>query len=234
MLAIDSLNVRYGPAEALTDVSIDVPSAQVTAVIGANGAGKSTLLRCIAGLVPAQSGCVVLDGLDITGMSPEVLARKGLVLVPEGRSTIPELTVTENLDLGGLIKPRAVRKERRAYVFDLFPRLAERARVHADALSGGERQQLAIGRALMSEPRYLLLDEPSLGLAPLIVTQILQLVRSLAVETGLTVLLVEQNAATALRMASQGAVLHLGRVVAQGPAADLAADSGLRHAYLGY
>lgn len=234
MLVVQGLTVRYGPVEALTNVSLVVPRGQVTAVIGANGAGKSSLLRTIAGLVPITSGDIHFDGQRITGKAPEVLARQGLTLVPEGRSTIPELTVLENLELGGLIRPRTERRESLAYVFDLFPRLAERAKVRADALSGGERQQLAIGRALMSKPRLLLLDEPSLGLAPLIVTQILELVSELAKETGLSVLLVEQNAATALRVATTGYVLHLGQVVASGPAHQLATDSELRHAYLGY
>lgn len=234
MLLAQGLTVRYGPVEALTNVSLAVPRGQVTAVIGANGAGKSSLLRTIAGLVPVASGDIHFDGRRITGKPPEVLARQGLILVPEGRSTIPELTVVENLELGALIRPRQERRESLAYVFDLFPRLAERAGVRADALSGGERQQLAIGRALMSKPTMLLLDEPSLGLAPLIVTQILELVSGLAQETGLSVLLVEQNAATALRVATTGYVLHLGKVVATGPARQLAADSELRHAYLGY
>lgn len=234
MLVVSDLAVRYGAVEALRGVSITAPAGEVTAVIGANGAGKSSLMRAIAGLVPITAGTVTCDGVDITGRPPQVLARDGLVLVPEGRSTIAELTVRENLELGGLIRSRAERKQRLGYVMDLFPRLAERSGVHADVLSGGERQQLAIGRALMSSPRYLLLDEPSLGLAPLIVTQILELVRDLARDTGLAVLLVEQNAATALRVAVTGAVLNLGSVVATGPARELAADSGLRHAYLGY
>ncbi len=234
MLEIDDLSLSYGPVEAVRGVSLRVPAGQVTAVIGANGAGKSSLLRCVAGLVAPSSGRVTLDGADVTAHAPEALVRRGLVLVPEGRSTIPELTVRDNLDLGGLTRPRAERRETSAEVLDLFPRLAERLHVHASALSGGERQQLAIGRALMSRPRVLLLDEPSLGLAPLIVTQILELVARLARETDLAVLLVEQNAATALRVADDGAVLHLGSVVAAGPAAELAEDEGLRHAYLGY
>jgi branched-chain amino acid transport system ATP-binding protein len=160
--------------------------------------------------------------------------RSGVVLVPEGRSTIPELTVVENLDLGGLWRDTAARKASKAEAFDLFPILAERSRNRADTLSGGERQQLAIARALMCAPTCLLLDEPSLGLAPLIVRHILDLVHRLATQTNLAVLLVEQNAVTALRVAAHGIVLNLGRVVMAGPAAEIASHKDLRHAYLGY
>ena len=160
--------------------------------------------------------------------------RSGIAMVPEGRSTIPELSVEENLRLGGLWRTQAQRNASEAKVFGLFPILQERRHLRADTLSGGERQQLAIGRALMCGPQVLLLDEPSLGLAPLIVTQILELVRDRARETNLAVLLVEQNAVTALRVARTGMVLNLGRVVQQGPAAEIASDEQLRHAYLGY
>lgn len=234
MLGIEHLSVSYGPVKALTDVSIEVPPGQVTAVIGANGAGKSTLMRTLAGLVKPESGQVTLDGDSITGRRPEDIVRAGVALVPEGRSTIPELTVDENIRLGGLWRPKVDRDVGHREVLDLFPVLGQRLRMRADTLSGGERQQLAIGRALMSRPRVLLLDEPSLGLAPLIVTQILELVSRLATETGIAVLLVEQNAVTALRVAQVGVVLNLGRVVMSGTAADIASDEQLRHAYLGY
>lgn len=234
MLGIEHLSVSYGPVKALTDVSIQVPPGQVTAVIGANGAGKSTLMRTLAGLVKSESGQVTLDGIAITGRRPEDIVRAGVALVPEGRSTIPELTVDENIRLGGLWRPKTDRDVGHQEVLDLFPVLGQRLRMRADTLSGGERQQLAIGRALMSRPRVLLLDEPSLGLAPLIVTQILELVSRLATETGIAVLLVEQNAVTALRVAQVGVVLNLGRVVMSGTAADIASDEQLRHAYLGY
>jgi branched-chain amino acid transport system ATP-binding protein len=234
MLSITELSVNYGPVKALTHVSLDVPRGEVTAVIGANGAGKSTLMRTLAGLVKPASGSATLDGRTLTGHKPEDVVRMGVSLVPEGRSTVPELTVDENLRLGGMWRSRTDRAQSHAEVFDLFPVLAQRKSLRADTLSGGERQQLAIGRALMCAPECLLLDEPSLGLAPLIVTQILELVSRLAKEANLAVLLVEQNAVTALRVASQGVVLNLGQVVMAGAAAEIASHEELRHAYLGY
>ncbi len=233
-LVVQDLSVRYGAVQALDAVSLVAPRGEVTAVIGANGAGKSSLLRALAGLTAPTSGTVTLDGEPLTGLPPEVVVRRGLALVPEGRSTIPELTVDENLRLGGLWRPSSDRSAALAEVFDLFPVLAERRRSHAATLSGGERQQLAIGRALMSRPTCLLLDEPSLGLAPLIVTQILDLVHRLATQTDLAVLLVEQNAVTALRMAHTAVILNLGTVVKSGIASELAGDEELRMAYLGY
>lgn len=234
MLTVENLSVSYGSVQALNDVSLTVPPGRVTAVIGANGAGKSTLMRTLAGLVRPRSGTIRMNGEDITGMSPEDVVRRGVALVPEGRSTIPDLTVAENLRLGGLWRTNAQRSVSESRVYALFPILAERSSMRADTLSGGERQQLAIGRALMCGPQTLLLDEPSLGLAPLIVTQILELVERLARESGMAVLLVEQNAATALRVAKTGIVLNLGQIVMSGKAAEIAADEQLRHAYLGY
>ena len=234
MLEVENLSVSYGPVKALTNVSLTVPPGRVTAVIGANGAGKSTLMRTLAGLVKPAEGRILMNGQDITGWSPEEVVRTGIALVPEGRSTIPDLTVLENLRLGGMWRSHAQRTASENKVFSLFPILAERKSLGADTLSGGERQQLAIGRALMCGPQTLLLDEPSLGLAPLIVTQILHLVEKMARESGLAVLLVEQNATTALRIARTGIVLDLGNIVMSGPAADIASDEQLRHAYLGY
>jgi len=234
MLEVENLSVSYGPVKALTNVSLTVPPGRVTAVIGANGAGKSTLMRTLAGLVKPAEGRILMNGQDITGWSPEEVVRTGIALVPEGRSTIPDLTVLENLRLGGMWRSHAQRTASENKVFSLFPILAERKSLGADTLSGGERQQLAIGRALMCGPQTLLLDEPSLGLAPLIVTQILHLVEKMARESGLAVLLVEQNATTALRIARTGIVLNLGNIVMSGPAADIASDEQLRHAYLGY
>ncbi|MBU6244572.1 MAG: ABC transporter ATP-binding protein [Actinomycetales bacterium] len=234
MLTVSELSVSYGAVRALANVSLTVPPGEVTAVIGANGAGKSTLMRTLAGLVRPAAGSATLDGQPITGRKAEDIVRMGLALVPEGRSTIPDLTVEENLRLGGLWRNRSDRAASQAEVFDLFPILGQRRHLRADTLSGGERQQLAIGRALMAKPRCLLLDEPSLGLAPLIVTQILELVSGLARNSGLAVLLVEQNAVTALRVATTGIVLNLGEIVQTGPAADIASDEQLRHAYLGY
>ena len=234
MLEVENLSVSYGTVKALTNVSLTVPPGRVTAVIGANGAGKSTLMRTLAGLVKPAEGRILMNGQDITGWSPEEVVRTGIALVPEGRSTIPDLTVLENLRLGGMWRTHAQRTASENKVFSLFPILAERKSLGADTLSGGERQQLAIGRALMCGPQTLLLDEPSLGLAPLIVTQILHLVEKMARESGLAVLLVEQNATTALRIARTGIVLNLGNIVMSGPAADIASDEQLRHAYLGY
>ncbi len=234
MLSITDLSVHYGPVQALSHVSLDVPRGEVTAVIGANGAGKSTLMRTLAGLVKPESGSASLDGKVLTGHRAEDVVRMGVALVPEGRSTVPELTVDENLRLGGLWRSKADRAATHAEVFDMFPVLGDRRKLRADTLSGGERQQLAIGRALMCDPQCLLLDEPSLGLAPLIVTQILELVKRLASEVNIAVLLVEQNAVTALRVAHTAVVLNLGQVVMSGTASDIASHEELRHAYLGY
>jgi branched-chain amino acid transport system ATP-binding protein len=234
MLEIQNLSVSYGAVQALKSMTLNVPRGEVTAVIGANGAGKSTLMRTLAGLVKPQSGEVTFDGKPINGLKPEDIVRMGIALVPEGRSTIPELSVEENLRLGGLWRKKDERTAAKQRVFRLFPILEERQNLRADTLSGGERQQLAIGRALMSDPKCLLLDEPSLGLAPMIVTQILELVSQLAKESDIAVLLVEQNAVTALRVATTGVVLNLGEVVKSGPAAEISSDEELRHAYLGY
>ena len=234
MLRIDGLCVNYGAVEALKNVSLDVPHGRVTAVIGANGAGKSTLMRTLAGLEKPLAGRVLFNDEDITGGKPEDIVRTGIALVPEGRSTIPDLTVEENLKLGGMWRTHAQRATSLTRVYSLFPVLGERRDLGADTLSGGERQQLAIGRALMTGPQALLLDEPSLGLAPLIVTQILELVEQTARDSGLAVLLVEQNAARALRVAKTGIVLNLGEIVKSGPAQEIAQDEELRHAYLGY
>lgn len=234
MLRIDGLSVNYGAVEALKNVSLDVPHGRVTAVIGANGAGKSTLMRTLAGLEKPLAGQVLFNDEDITGGKPEDIVRTGIALVPEGRSTIPDLTVEENLKLGGMWRTHAQRATSLTRVYSLFPVLGERRDLGADTLSGGERQQLAIGRALMTGPQALLLDEPSLGLAPLIVTQILELVEQTARDSGLAVLLVEQNAARALRVAKTGIVLNLGEIVKSGPAQEIAQDEELRHAYLGY
>jgi branched-chain amino acid transport system ATP-binding protein len=232
MLAIEDLTTEYGPVRAVDHVSLQVPPGSVTAVLGANGAGKSSLLRTITGLVRPSSGRVMLDDQDITNLSVEDIVRRGVAHVPEGRGVITELTVEENLRLGGLWRGRDAAPVKEIY--GLFPRLEERSGQPASRLSGGERQMLSIGRALVARPRVLLLDEPSLGLAPLLVAQIMAMVRRLADSLGLAVLLVEQNARSALSISERGVVLNLGRVVADLGAAELAADERLRHAYLGF
>jgi branched-chain amino acid transport system ATP-binding protein len=232
MLTVEGLNTSYGAVRALDSVSLTVEPGKITAVLGANGAGKTTLLRTISGLVRAGAGTISLDGLDITRMPVEQIVRNGVAHVPEGHGVIPELTVDENLRLGSLHRGRQAAPLREIY--GLFPRLAERRTQPASRLSGGERQMLAIGRAIISRPRVLLLDEPSLGLAPRIVAQIMGLARSLADTLGLSVLLVEQNARSAMSVADRVVVLNLGRVVADQPPESLAADERLRHAYLGF
>jgi branched-chain amino acid transport system ATP-binding protein len=234
MLEVDNLETAYGPVRALDGVSFAVPAGSIVAVLGANGAGKSSLLRTISGLVRCRAGRVLLEGRDISGAAVEEIVRLGLAHVPEGRGVITELTVEENLRLGGLWRREGPHGSAAREVFELFPRLDERRRQPAHTLSGGERQMLAIGRALMSRPRLLLLDEPSLGLAPRLAAQILGLLRTLRERSGLTVLLVEQNAKGALSVADRGIVLALGRIVAQDEPAKLAADEKLRHAYLGF
>ena len=208
---------------------------KIVAVIGANGAGKTTLLRTISGLMRPNSGSISWNGNEISGQRPEQIVRSGIAHVSEGKSVIPELTVKENLLLGSLWrKNRDETSKTLANVYKLFPRIEERLSQRADTLSGGERQMLAIGRAMMSKPKLLLLDEPSLGLAPLVVEQIFQTISLLSKEMGLSVVLVEQNAMGALETADFGVVLNLGSLVTQGIASDLLNDSAVRAAYLGY
>jgi branched-chain amino acid transport system ATP-binding protein len=232
VLEVDGLTTEYGPVRAVNQVSFEVEAGSVTAVLGANGAGKTSLLRTITGLVRPSAGNVIFDGRDITRCRVEEIVRRGVSLVPEGRGVIAELTVEENLRLGGLWRGRGAAPLDEIY--ELFPRLRERNKQRASSLSGGERQMLSIGRALMGRPRALLLDEPSLGLAPLLVAQIMGMIRRLADTLELAVLLVEQNARSALSIANRGIVLGLGSVVADQSPEELVANERLRHAYLGF
>lgn len=237
MLKVENLVTKFGSVVALDGVSLVAAESKITTVIGANGAGKSTLLRTISGLEHGASGTITWQGESIVGLRPEEIVRRGIAHVPEGHAVISELTVAENIEMGSLFRRRKFKSDVAAAmdeVYQLFPRLQERRSQLAGTLSGGERQMLAISRALVSRPKLLLLDEPSLGLAPLVVEQIIDSVNHLCRSTGLTVLLVEQNANTALGVADHGVLLALGKVVADRPAAELKADATLRAAYLGY
>ena len=234
-LNVSNLTVHHGAICAINQVSIQVPTGSLAAIIGSNGAGKTTLLRTLSGLNHPTHGEITWNGQSIIGIKPEMLVRKGISHVSEGKSVIPELTVQENLEIGALW--RRNKKEMNASrnsVVDIFPRLGERFSQRADTLSGGERQMLALGRSLMSKPELLLLDEPSLGLAPLVVAQIFQSIRDLTTSMGITVLLVEQNAMGALKIADVGIVLNLGSVAVAGDASALIDDPQVRTAYLGY
>ena len=234
-LVVSNLSVHHGAIKAVNGVSFSVQVGELAAVIGANGAGKTTLLRALSGLNKSVSGSATWNGEEILHVKPEMLVRRGISHVSEGKSVIPELTVRENLNLGAIWRKNSAEAETtKNSILETFPRLAERISRSADTLSGGERQMLAIGRALMSRPQLLLLDEPSLGLAPLVVAQIFQSIRDLAATMNLTVILVEQNAMSALKIADVGIVLNLGSVAAQGPAPSLIADPQVRAAYLGY
>ena len=233
MLSVERLEVRYGGVRALKGVSLEVPEGSVVTLIGANGAGKTTTLRAISGLVPWAAGDVRLGGRSLRGCSPEAIARLGVVQVPEGRRIFRELSVEENLRVGAYL----LRDQRRVQanleaMLEMFPRLRERRRQPGGTLSGGEQQMLAFARALMSEPRLLLLDEPSLGLAPQLVREVAERIRGFR-DRGLTILLVEQNANVALEIADRGYVLELGQIALSGDADELRSSRRVREAYLG-
>jgi branched-chain amino acid transport system ATP-binding protein len=240
MLEVVDLTMDYGPVRALDKVTLNAPKGSITAVLGANGAGKTTLLRAVSGLLRPTSGTITLAGQQIQRHRVEDIARLGVAHLPAGQGIIPELKVEENLRLGGLISKASSgrRSDDLAHVYEMFPVLSERRAAAASALSGGERQMLVIGRALMGRPQVMLLDEPSLGLAPRTVAQIMAVLRQLRDETGRTVLLVEQNARSALSIADRVVVLDLGRVVIDEDAGKVASDHRLmdriRHAYLGF
>jgi branched-chain amino acid transport system ATP-binding protein len=234
-LVVSNLSVSHGAISALRGIDFSVEVGQLAAVIGANGAGKTTLLRTLSGLKDAISGNATWKDREILGKRPDELVRRGISHVSEGKSVIPELSVKENLILGGIWRgKKSDTAEAINEVVELFPRLGERMSQSANTLSGGERQMLAIGRALVSRPKLLLLDEPSLGLAPIVIEQIFQTIDQLRHRLGLTVLLVEQNAMSALEIADIGVIINLGEVVATGPANELINDPALRAAYLGY
>ena len=233
MLKIDELKVSYGGIEAVKGITFQVPERKIVTLIGANGAGKSTTLRTIAGLVRPAAGRIHLQGEDITGLSPDRIVPKGITLVPEGRRVFPDLTVLENLKLGAYLrKDKAEIEKDLKWVFELFPRLEERSWQSAGTLSGGEQQMLAVGRALMSRPKLMMLDEPSLGLAPLVVQDIFSIIREIN-RQGVTVLLIEQNANMALKIADLAYVLETGKITMSGTGAELLANEKVKEAYLG-
>jgi branched-chain amino acid transport system ATP-binding protein len=233
LLEVRELVAGYGEVKVLHGVSLQVGAGEVVALVGSNGAGKTTTLRAISGLIKPAAGQVFFDGRRVDGLDPHLIVRLGIVQVPEGRKIFPSLTVLENLELGAYVpEARRYRAESLKLVFQLFPVLAERSRQPAGTLSGGQQQMLAIGRALMARPRLLMLDEPSLGLAPNVVTEIFRKVSQIR-ESGTTVLLVEQNVRRALRVADRGYVLENGRVVLEGSGTELLANDHVRRAYLG-
>lgn len=232
MLEVSNLNVYYGLIHALHDVSFEVNEGEVVALIGANGAGKTTTLHTVTGLLPSKSGAVVFEGKDITKKPGHAIVRLGMGHVPEGRRVFANLTVEENLRMGAYTRPKGEVPDSLKEVYSWFPRLEERKKQAAGTLSGGEQQMLAMGRALMSHPKLLMLDEPSMGLAPILVEQIFDIIRSLH-KAGTTILLVEQNAQAALSVADRGYVLETGKVVTTGTGAELLASPIIKKAYLG-
>ena len=231
ILEIKDLSVNFGGIKAVKDISIDVEQGKIITLIGANGAGKSTILRSISGIVKPQSGDILLDGVSILGQTPDAIVSKGITLVPEGRRVFPNLTVLENLKIGAYLRKDKLDDDL-AHVYDLFPQLKERSWQMAGTLSGGEQQMLAVGRALMSRPRLIMMDEPSLGLAPLVVKEIFAIIREIN-ESGITVLLNEQNANMALKIADEGYVIETGTLTLSGTGEELLNNEAVKEAYLG-
>ena len=231
MLKVENLIVNYGGIEAVKGISLDVPDGSIITLVGANGAGKSTTLRSIAGLVKAKSGSITLDGEELLGLSTPDIVSKGITMVPEGRRVFPDMTVLENLKIGAYLRKDSL-KDDIDHVYDLFPRLKERSWQAAGTLSGGEQQMLAVGRALMSRPKIIMMDEPSLGLAPIIVQGIFDIIREIN-RQGTTVLLIEQNANMALKTADYGYVMETGKISLQGTGEELLANEPVKELYLG-
>ena len=231
MLKIENLVVNYGGIEAVKGISLEVPDGSIVTLVGANGAGKSTTLRSIVGLVKAKSGSITLDGEELLGQDTTDIVKKGITLVPEGRKVFPDMTVLENLKIGAYLRKDNL-KDDIDHVYDLFPRLKERSWQAAGTLSGGEQQMLAVGRALMSKPKIIMMDEPSLGLAPIIVQGIFDIIREIN-KQGTTVLLIEQNANMALKTANYGYVMETGRISLEGPGQELLANERVKEMYLG-
>ena len=231
ILEIKNLTVSYGGIEAVRGISFDVPRGEIVTLIGANGAGKSTTLKCISGLVRPHDATILYEGNNIVGRSPDSIVKSGIVMVPEGRRVFPNLTVKENLRVGAYLRHDSLDEDFR-YVYSLFPRLREREWQMAGTLSGGEQQMLAVGRALMSKPRVIMMDEPSLGLEPLIVKGIFDIIREIN-KNGITVLLIEQNANMALKVAGRAFVLETGRITMSGSGLELLENDTVKEAYLG-
>ena len=231
MLTIKDLRVNYGGIEAVKGISFEVPEKSIVTLIGANGAGKSTTLRSITGLVKASGGSIQFDGAELLGMDTPDIVAKGITLVPEGRRVFPDMTVIENIKIGAYLRSDSLEDDIN-WVYDLFPRLKERSWQLAGTLSGGEQQMLAVARALMSHPKLMMMDEPSLGLAPLIVQDIFSIIKEIN-KQGVTILLIEQNANMALRIADQGYGLETGRIALTGTGRELLADESVKAAYLG-
>jgi len=232
LLKVDNIHVYYGAIHAIKGISFEVEEGEIVTLIGANGAGKSTTLNTVAGLLKPREGSITFDGKNITGMNASKMVYNGMALCPEGRRIFQQMTVRENLEMGGFSRPNAEIEGSIEDVFNRFPRLREREKQIAGTLSGGEQQMLAMGRALMSKPKLLMLDEPSMGLAPILVEQIFDIIKELH-EAGTTILLVEQNAQMALSIADRAYVLGTGQITMSGPAADVLADDRVRAAYLG-
>ena len=231
MLKIDELRVSYGGIEAVKGISMEVPERKIVTLIGANGAGKSTTLRTIAGLVKPAHGRIHLQGDDITGLNPDRIVSKGITLVPEGRRVFPDLTVLENLKVGAYLRNDSIEDDLK-WVYELFPRLQERSWQPAGTLSGGEQQMLAVGRALMSRPKIMMMDEPSLGLAPIVVQGIFDIIQEIN-RQGVTILLIEQNANMALKIADLAYVMETGNITRTGTGQELLNDESIKEAYLG-